>query len=276
MHIYRLDARNDGCEEKTARAGGRTHTQRTWSASALEDAEELLLLLRLARDADLRRAAAARPVHARDLGRRQGPGVAPHLLVVREAVLLRARREVVAALGAAAPVEGLAEDADVGLGVEVGLVLVRHLLDVGLAVVEGRHAEARLHPALLALEVRVVPGAAALHVGDVFQGDLALAHVLGVDGVEVVGLALLERRDEGVEGAGLEAARAAGAEVRLRLLLLGLDLLPLLGRHAARHVGLQLRRYARRGRGGLEGAGRREGEGDDDGLHGVFFAGSNP
>merc|ERR1719213_1598559 len=233
MHIDRLDARNDGCDEKTARAGGRAHTQRTWSARALEDAEELLLLLLLARDADLRRAAAARPVHARDLGRRQGPGVAPHLLVVREAVLLRARREVVAALGAAAPVEGLAEDADVGLGVEVGLVLVRHLLDVGLAVVEGRHAEARLHPALL-----------------------ALPHVVGVDGVEVVGLALFQRRDEGVEGAGLEAARAAGAEVRLRLLLLGLDLLPLLGRHARGHVGAELGRYARRGRRGLEAAGR--------------------
>merc|ERR1719213_1302187 len=210
MHIDRLDARNDGCDEKTARAGGRAHTQRTWSARALEDAEELLLLLRLARDADLRRAAAARPVHARDLGRRQGPGVAPHLLVVREAVLLRARREVVAALGAAAPVEGLAEDAD-----------------VGLAVVEGRHAEARLHPALLALQIGIVPRAAALHVGDVLQGDLALAHVVGVDGVEVVGLALLERRDEGVEGAGLEAAGTAGPQVRLRLLLLGLDLLPL-------------------------------------------------
>merc|ERR1719182_1170871 len=271
MHIDRLDARNDGCDEKTARAGGRTHTQRTWGARALEDAEELLLLLLLARDADLRRAAAARPVHARDLVRRQGPGVAPHLLVVREAVLLGPRREVVAALGAAAPVQGLAEDADVGLRVEVGLVLVRHLLDVGLAVVEGRHAEARLHPALLALEVRVVPGAAALHVGDVLQGDLALAHVFGVDGVEVVGLALFQRRDEGVEGAGLEAAGAAGAEVRLRLLLLGLDLLPLLGRHAARHVGLQLRRYARRGRGGLEGGGGREREGDDDGLHGCFL-----
>merc|ERR1719333_629020 len=261
--------------EDGARRRSDTHTERTWSARALEDAEELLLLLLRAR-VDLRRAAAARPVHARDLGRRQGPGVAPHLLVVREAVLLGPRREVVAALGAAAPVQGLAEDADVGLRVEVGLVLVRHLLDVGLAVVEGRHAEARLHPALLALEVRVVPRAAALHVGDVFQGDLALAHVVGVDGVEVVGLALLERRDEGVEGAGLEAARAAGAEVHLRLLLLGLDLLPLLGRHAARHVGLQLRRYARRGRGGLEGAGRREGEGDDDGLHGYFIAGSNP
>merc|ERR1719182_838593 len=200
MHIDRLDARNDGCDEKTARAGGRTHTQRTWSIPALEDAEELLLLLLLARDADLRRAAAARPVHARDLGRRQGPGVAPHLLVVREAVLLRAGREVVAALGAAAPVEGLAEDADVGLRVEVGLVLVRHLLDVGLAVVEGRHAEARLYPALLALE-----------------------------------------------------------------------LLPLLGRHARGHVGLELRGRAHGGRGGLEGGGGRERKRDDDGLHGVFF-----
>merc|ERR1719213_946771 len=123
MHIDRLDARNDGCDELTARAGGRTHTQRTWGARSLEDAEELLLLLLLARDADLRRAAAARPVHARDLVRGQGPGVAPHLLVVREAVLLGPRREVVAALGAAAPVEGLAEDADVGLGVEVALSL---------------------------------------------------------------------------------------------------------------------------------------------------------
>merc|ERR1719213_962982 len=247
MHIDRLDARNDGCDEKTARAGGRTHTQRTWSIPALEDAEELLLLLRLARDADLRRAAAARPVHARDLVRGQRPGVAPHLLVVREAVLLRARREVVAALGAAAP-------------------------DVGLAVVEGRHAEARLHPALLALQIGIVPGAAALHVGDVLERDLALAHVVGVDGVEVVGLALLEGRDEGVEGPGLKAAGTAGPQVRLRLLLLGLDLLPLLGRHARGHVGAELRRYARRGRGGLEGGGRREGEGDDDGLHGCLFA----
>merc|ERR1719359_1302944 len=182
----------------------------TWPRT-LEEAEELLLLLLRAR-ADLRRAATARPVHARDLVGRERAGVAPHLLVVRKAVLLRARREVVAALGAAAPVEGLAEDADVGLGVEVGLVLLRHLLDVGLAVVEGRHAEARLHPALLALEVGIVPRAAALHVGDIFQGDLALAHVVGVDGVEVVGLALLEGRDEGVEGAGLEAASTTSTQ----------------------------------------------------------------
>merc|ERR1719366_21550 len=200
----------------------------TWPRT-LEEAEELLLLLLRAR-VDLRRAAATRPVHARYLVGRERAAVAPHLLVVREAVLLRARREVVAALGAAAPVEGLAEDADVGLGVEVGLVLGRHLLDVGLAVVEGRHAEARLHPALLARQVRVVPGPAALHVGHVLERDVALAHLFRVDRVEVRGLALLQRLDEGVEGPGLEAARATGAEVRLGLLLLGLDLLLLLGR----------------------------------------------
>ena len=55
---------------------------------------------------DLRRGAhhAAARVHALDLLLRQSAGVAPHLLVVREAVALRARGEVVA-LGAAAPVQ---------------------------------------------------------------------------------------------------------------------------------------------------------------------------
>ncbi|CAH0364491.1 unnamed protein product, partial [Pelagomonas calceolata] len=201
----------------------------------LEEAEELLLRRLLPAGRDFGRGAhhAAARVHALDLLLRQSAGVAPHLLVVREAVALRARGEVVA-LGAAAPVQGLPEEADVGLDVVVLLVRRELALLLRFAVVVGRHAEARLHPALLALEVRVVPGPAALHVGHVLQRDVALAHLVGVHGEQMRRLAALHRVDERVEGAALEAARAARAEVLARALLLFfiLDLLPLGGGHA--------------------------------------------
>merc|ERR1719502_482111 len=111
-------------------------------------------------------------------------------------------------------------------------------------------------------------GAAALHVRHVLERDLAAPDLAGVDREEVRRLALLERLDEAVERAALEAARAAGPEVlvRLRGLLLLLHLLPLLRRQAVRHVGearhargahalRRRRRREGRGRGGEGGQG---------------------
>merc|ERR1719453_417260 len=163
-------------------------------------------------------------------------GHAEHLRVAALPVHLH---HVLAALEGAAVVEHLV--------VLVGLELLR------LAVVEtGDAAEARLLPALspaelaaeapaAAHEVLVVPAAAALHVRHVLERDLAALDLGGVDRHEVARLARLVRLLPRGHRARPEAARAADAEVLLRLrgLLLLFHRLPLRRRHAVGHVRAQ-------------------------------------